>query len=392
MAVMKEDRKVLRPYLVVGALLIAAVAVFVYDARTIVDAEEAEEDSSKILLLMGSFLNGLQQTQIEQQRFLLTSDAAHLHSYQQEKVRSDNRISALRQVVAEVGPGGSLQKRIDAIAKTQVQYLNALDGMLQSSSKHGDSVPARREESRPAQLYLQQIQLLLADTERDITEFRQETNEHVGFSVHRASISIMVVSVLLIAILALGYRNTSRAFATNRRLTEQLAYEAMHDTLTLLPNRRFFNDWLKKSVAMAQRRDFSIAVLFIDLDGFKQVNDRFGHDAGDQVLRITAERFRSFMRGSDVLARLGGDEFAILVSQSPSDEALSVFAERIIDSMAEPISIGSEVAKVGVSIGIAVFPRDAQTVESLIRASDEAMYQAKAGGKNQYCFAASPLL
>lgn len=387
---MQEDRKILRPYLVVGALLIAAVTVFVYDARTIIDAEEAEEDSSKILLLMGSFLNGLQQTQIEQQRFLLTRDASQLQAYQREKVRSDNRISALRQLVSEGGPGESLLKRIDAITRTQAQYFSELDNILESSSKQGESASARREESRPAQVYLQQIQLLLADTERDITEFRQEINEHVGFSVQRASISIMVVSVLLIAILALGYRNTSRAFATNRRLTEQLAHEAMHDPLTLLPNRRFFNDWLGKSVAMAQRNDFSIAVLFIDLDGFKQVNDRFGHDAGDQVLRVTAERFRRFMRGSEVLARLGGDEFAILVSQAPSDEALSTFAKRIIDAMAEPISIGSEVARVGVSIGIAVLPRDAQTVEALIRASDAAMYQAKAGGKNQYCFAPAP--
>ena len=391
MVVMKEDRKILRPYLVVGALLIAAVAVFAYDARTIVDVEEAEEDSSKVLLLMGSFLNGLQQTQIEQQRFHLTGDAAHLQSYQQEKERSVNRISALKQVFANEGLSVSLQ-RIDTIEKVLVDYINELDSAIQRSSKQDASAVTRSGESRLTRFYLQQIQLLLTDLESDITEMRVATNAHVAFSVKRASISILVVTILLIAILGLGYRNTSRAFAINRKLAEQLAHEAMHDALTLLPNRRFFNDWLEKSVAMAQRNDFSIAILFIDLDGFKQVNDRLGHDAGDQVLRVTAGRFQELMRGSDLLARMGGDEFAVLVSQAPVNEALSVFAERIVGAMAEPIMIGSAAAKVGASVGIAVFPRDAQTVDSLVRASDEAMYQAKALGKNRYCFAASPLL
>lgn len=391
MPVVKEDRKILRPYLVVGTLLIGAVAVFAYDARTVIDAEEAEEDSSKALVLMGSFLNGLQQTQIEQQRFLLTGDAAHLQSYQQEKERSVNRISALKQVVANEGFSGLLP-RIDAIEETQVNYINELDSAVQRSSKQDASALTKSGESRLARFHLQQIQLLLTDTESDITGMRQATNEHVAFSVKRASISILLVTILLIAILGLGYGNTSRAFATNRKLAEQLAHEAMHDALTLLPNRRFFNDWLEKSVAMAQRNNFSIAILFIDLDGFKQVNDRFGHDAGDQVLKVTAGRFQDLMRESDLLARLGGDEFAILVSQAPANEALSVFAERIVGAMAEHISIGSEATKVGASIGIAVFPRDAQTVDSLIRASDEAMYQAKALGKNRYCFAPSPLL
>lgn len=386
MTVFNEERKILRPYLVVGVLLIAAVSIFIFDARSLVEAEEVEEDSSKMLLLIGTYLNGLQQTQIEQQRFLLSGDAAHLRLYQQEKVRSVNRLSALRQVVAKEGLSASLP-RIDAIGATQIRYLNELDRAIQTGSKRGDSAFAGLDASPLALAQLQQIQLLLADTEGDITELRQATNEHVGFSVKRASISILVVSVLLVAILAIGYRNTSRAFAISRNLADQLAHEAMHDTLTLLPNRRFFNDWLEKSVAIAQRNNFSIAVLFIDLDGFKQVNDRFGHDAGDQVLRVSASRFQGLLRESDLLARLGGDEFVILVSQAPANAELSVLAERLVGTLAEPIGIGRETAQVGASIGIAVFPRDAHSVDSLLRAADKAMYQAKARGKNQHCFA-----
>ena len=146
-----------------SGLLIAAVTVFAYDARTIIDAEEAEEDSSKALLLMGSFLNGLQQTQIEQQRFLLTRDAAHLQSYQQEQGRSVNRIAALKQGLAEEGLRGSLP-RIDAIEKTQADYFNELDHAVEPSSKQGESTLTKLGESRLARFQLQQIQMLLADT------------------------------------------------------------------------------------------------------------------------------------------------------------------------------------------------------------------------------------
>ena len=179
---------------------------------------------------------------------------------------------------------------------------------------------------------------------------------------------------------------TARAFAANRRLAEQLELEATHDALTQLPNRRFFLDWMNRSIAMASRNKFSVALYFIDLDGFKQVNDRYGHDAGDEVLRVAAKRFLGLKRESDLLVRLGGDEFAILVAQAPDNEQLSSFAARIIAALDAPISIGDETAKVGASIGIAVFPRDAGSEDALIGAADQAMYQAKQTGKNRCCF------
>ena len=388
--IMNQERKILLPYLLVGALLIVSVAFFVYDARTIIDAEETEEDSSKILLMMGSYLNGLQQTQIEQYQFLLSGEDRRLQSYELEKQRSINRIAALHQVVAE-DFHESLPK-IDAIQKIQTMYLSELDKSVQAQVGARQPKRGRFVESRYVQFYLQQIQLLLAQTEADINEIRQTINQNVSFSVKRASISIVLVAVLLITILGLGYWTTARALAENRLLAETLAHEATHDTLTLLPNRRYFLGWLDKTIAMAQRNKFSIALYFIDLDGFKQVNDLFGHEAGDEVLRVATSRFQGLLRESDLLARLGGDEFAILVSQAPKNEELSALAERILAALAAPIGIGRQTAGVGASVGIAVFPRDADSSDSLLRAADEAMYQAKAQGKNRYCFyAPSPV-
>lgn len=384
---MKED-KILLPYLLVGALLIVSVALFAYDARTIVSAEETEEDFSSVLLKMGNYLNGLQHVQIHQYEFLLTGDKESLRSYYEEKENSIKLISALRRVITE--DFRDSVPKINAVDKVQARYLVELDRAVQSHAEAGLAAASSSKENLKVQLYLQQIQLLLAQMEADIAEVRQATNQNVAFSVKRASISIVVVAVLLITILGVGYRVTSRALAVNRGLAEQLAHDATHDTLTLLPNRRFFNGWLSKSIALAQRNKFSMALYFIDLDGFKQVNDLYGHDAGDEVLRAAARRFQGLTRESDLLARLGGDEFAILVSQAPEHEELSALAQRIVASLAPPISIRSKAVSVGASIGIAIFPRDADCADLLVRAADEAMYQAKTRGKGQYCFFASP--
>ena len=386
-SITRAERKILLPYLLVCALLIVSVALFIYDARTIIAVEETEEDFSKILLMMGSYLNGLQRTQIDQHEFLLSCDTTHLGRYAQEKLRCATRIDSLRRLVAEDFPDSS--PKIDVIGDIQSRYLSELDKTIAAFSQSGCAISRATTdgENKFSPYYLQQIQLLLAQTEVDIAEVRQGINAKVATSVYRASVITGIVAVLLIAILGFGYRITSRALVDNRRLAEQLAHEATHDALTHLPNRRYFHDWLQKSMAMAQRMNFSLALYFIDLDGFKLVNDQYGHDVGDEVLRVATKRFQGLMRESDLLVRLGGDEFAILVSQAPGAEELAQLAERMISALSPPIKVGSAEPTIGASIGIAVFPRDASDSDALIRASDEAMYRAKERGKGQYCFA-----
>lgn len=167
---------------------------------------------------------------------------------------------------------------------------------------------------------------------------------------------------------------------------EQTRYRTMTDGLTGLPNRAQFLERVAHAIQQSRAdRDFQFAVLFIDLDGFKPINDRLGHKAGDAVLRHTAKRFKSCMRKGDVVARYGGDEFTLLVNHVISEDDAVRVAERILTKLREPIDVGEPVM-VGASIGIAFSTNLHERPEDLIRDADGAMYRAKSQGKNQYVF------
>jgi diguanylate cyclase (GGDEF)-like protein/PAS domain S-box-containing protein len=167
------------------------------------------------------------------------------------------------------------------------------------------------------------------------------------------------------------------------RLEEQLTRQAFHDGLTGMANRALFRDRLDQALARSERSLGVLAVLLIDLDGFKQVNDSLGHDAGDQLLKVVAERFEAELRPSDTLARLGGDEFAVLIDGAHESQATSV-AHRLLSALAEPAWISGRELSVGASIGVALHPGGRARSEDLLRHADVAMYAAKEAGRGRF--------
>jgi diguanylate cyclase (GGDEF)-like protein/PAS domain S-box-containing protein len=167
------------------------------------------------------------------------------------------------------------------------------------------------------------------------------------------------------------------------RLEEQLTRQAFYDGLTMLPNRALFRDRLQQALARSSRSSSPLAVLLVDLDGFKQVNDSLGHDAGDQLLEAVGERFAETSRLSDTLARLGGDEFALLLDGAHESEAVAA-AERLLESLSEPIVIAGRELVVGASIGIAMHAGGVGQGEELLRHADVAMYAAKEAGRGRF--------
>lgn len=169
-----------------------------------------------------------------------------------------------------------------------------------------------------------------------------------------------------------------------------LARIAHHDPLTALPNRAAFHERLSQSIALARRQGNHLALLFLDLDDFKPVNDDHGHDIGDQVLRLVAQRLQDKVRKADMVARFGGDEFIILLTDITDITSAAGVAEKCIEVLSAPMRVGKLQLKIGASIGIALYPDHADNTDSLLAHADAAMYDAKRGGRNGYRIAPFP--
>ncbi|KKO10140.1 hypothetical protein LCGC14_0026720 [marine sediment metagenome] len=187
-------------------------------------------------------------------------------------------------------------------------------------------------------------------------------------------------------------KNTEAAICIFRDITEQALAEeknwhsAHHDLLTGLPNRRLFLDRLEQEIKHAKRRSQTLALLFLDLDGFKKINDSLGHEAGDQVLTAVAKRLTESVRENDTVARLGGDEFTVILTGIEQRKDVEVVAQNIMGAIAMPFQIARQGVQISVSIGISLYPQDASLPEVLLEAADQAMYTAKKAGANRMYF------
>ncbi|MDP1771124.1 MAG: PAS domain S-box protein [Methylobacter sp.] len=177
-----------------------------------------------------------------------------------------------------------------------------------------------------------------------------------------------------------------------KRIEQQMYHQACYDPLTGLPNRRLFWDRLREEIAKAERGGYRLAVLFIDLDRFKEVNDTLGHMAGDGLLVEAAQRIRACVRESDTVARLAGDEFVVILPEVGEIVPQSRVAQCIVESMAQSFLLGEHNVYVSASVGIAAYPQDADNAETLICCADQAMYAAKEAGRNSFSFFTSGML
>jgi diguanylate cyclase (GGDEF)-like protein len=221
----------------------------------------------------------------------------------------------------------------------------------------------------------------------DVTPYFEDirrTQRNIRFGVG-------AVLILLYAALFLIIKRADDVIRSQARQREEdeatIRHLAHHDTLTGLPNRKLFSDRLLVTLARAKRSGRMAALMFIDLDRFKDVNDTFGHAAGDRVLQAAGNRLRGLLRDIDTVARLGGDEFTIILEDIVDAFHVATVADKIKEAFAAPVvtESGTDVI-VTLSIGIAFYPRDGENIDALMQAADVSMYEAKAAGRNTYRF------
>ncbi|CAK0772826.1 two-component system, cell cycle response regulator [Gammaproteobacteria bacterium] len=201
-----------------------------------------------------------------------------------------------------------------------------------------------------------------------------------GIRYHITTSPRRILNLLLTTYESAVAKNTEllRAQEVQRDLNAKLEKMAFYDPLTNLPNRRLFFDRLEQTLALSQRYERTFALLSMDLDGFKGVNDQFGHDAGDLLLIEVAHRLLEEARDSDTVARLGGDEF-MMILPSTHQEGACHLAKRLIEKLGRPYKILGQTCEIGVSVGIVLFPEDSRDKETLLKYADMALYRAKAG-------------
>jgi diguanylate cyclase (GGDEF)-like protein/hemerythrin-like metal-binding protein/PAS domain S-box-containing protein len=295
-----------------------------------------------------------------------------------------------------MSPTRSLLQNVstDALVRRDLVPICVIRDTLLSLNRRGAALLGRPGDEFPKVLPLREV-VAEADWPRVARSLRQTTLKpgsgvSIIFSAVRKDGSIMDLELTGTVVAA---RGEISVVAVVNDITEKvrneawLNYLAFSDGLTGLANRTLFLDRLRQSLLASRRTGDGFALLACDLDGFKSINDTYGHEAGDQVLRVAAEMLRSCCREVDTAARIGGDEFALILPGVSDSNDATLVANRLIVALGQPIAVDGDSCSVGASVGIALCPRDGQTIETLVRAADAAMYASKASGGNRLSLA-----
>ncbi len=307
-----------------------------------------------------------------------TGDGAAFRNVERRAVEIHERLDALRAEEDSAIPSLDV-----LVPQARLLVVNARS-VAPAWTQHGAeaaAAAAKQAERAASELGItldSQVEALTARvSDRSLARIRidRSLRQYVGWFV--------AGSIAVLTVLFLAYR---RVLARERAALRRVEWLAHFDSVTGLPNRALLGDRLAQEAARAHRADERFAILLFDLDGFKEVNDTWGHSAGDRVLALVADRARNCMRASDTVGRQGGDEFLAILPETGAEGALAV-AEKLRLALREPYPIESGVARVGASIGVSIFPTHGSDAEALLRAADTALYKAKREGKDRSCLA-----
>ena len=276
-------------------------------------------------------------------------------------------------------------REIGEDASAKPGFLRARDGYpLSNVSRPGERdiletyVPVHVYDAAPVEAVLE----VYTDVTEPVARMRR-----AQWQILAAVLGAMALVYGVVWLILARYKRLLREQERERAAQEErIRHQAFHDALTGLPNRASFTEQLEAALKRAKRASWPLGLLFLDLDLFKRVNDSLGHDAGDRLLRVAAERIRRAVREADMLFRMGGDEFTVLLEDVRGPEEAAAVAARVLDAVAEPLSLQHHEIAVTASIGIALYPRDDTLGERLVKAADTAMYRAKELGRNRYAF------
>lgn len=336
----------------------------------------------EVLRILGEILLSEVDAETGQRGYLITGDPAYLAPYQLGVKTVEARLGQLQSVLPQTPENHHRLAKIQALSATKLAELAQTITLRQTQGFEAAKAVVDSDLGRKT---LDKIRAIIAQWSQTHRRRLRQEQSAARDRASLANVFLILSGLSTIALMLWSYVRILRDLHLRRSLSARLAHEASHDALTQLPNRRFLYEWMEYALAQARRDGRQVALLFLDLDGFKPINDQFGHKQGDLLLQAVAKRLKQTARAGDFVARLGGDEFAVLIPSMANPEDPAGLATRLLESLALPFQ-EAENRPLGASIGIAFYPTDADTQEALLAASDTAMYRAKSSGGHRYAF------
>jgi diguanylate cyclase (GGDEF)-like protein len=347
---------------------------------TLTDATDSVQDGLQTRDLLKGIRSAVAASETGQRNYILTENKDHLESsldlLKSARMSLNELLEAVNRDPQEVDKARQLQS---LLAARVAQFEGALEPLTHKKKAAAlqvlTSAEGRQILERADEVFAQFNESQGALFERRIRELQQ--------SARFALVTFYIATFCGLVLLGLLYYLVYRDIAERRRAEEKLRVVATHDPLTALPNRTLLHERLSHALAKAQHYDRHLAVLFVDLDRFKNINDTLGHEAGDLLLQMAAQRMGDCLRGTDTMARQGGDEFVVLMDELTDAGPAAGVSQRILDAMGNPFNVDGQEVHLTASIGISVFPEDGR---ALLKNADIAMYCAKEKGRNNYQF------
>ncbi len=373
--------------LLIASLLLATSMVWIFFAMSQViqlTAQKDHVDAQRYNIIAMS--NAISSAESGQRGYLLTSNATFLDAYDEGKVAIKNHFKEINKLNKHFPELTIIFQKVRNLVNSKFNLMNkGIQVQLRAGSYASHLTLVKGYDK----LLMTEIKLELNKADKLLYEVRKRYEQDIKSKINALLYGGVVLILFICGIFTHSYKRTLLLFekvSEGEVELNSLNYLATHDTLTGLNNRRGFEDYFMSTYVKTARRLNRCAVFYMDLDGFKVVNDTYGHKLGDKLLIKVAQLFSQAIREHDFIARLGGDEFVLVVDRYENRQELIQLADRLIDIIDQPLLSQYKHDRVGVSIGIATYPEDAKEVFSLIALADQAMYQAKQAGKNRWSF------
>lgn len=376
-------KRVLNKGTLIFALIIVALLVMIlYQYQRSAEAVRSVDHTRQVIAYIDSLRTYLLNLDTAARKYVESQDPAYLDA---NLICRRSQCPSAEQLIVLLNADSAQSARLEPLPALQSALETGFSALQQRAEAGSDATAPEQELSGFDKSAIEQIHRILIEVGRE--ELNQlEAREKTRVEDQSLSSALLGMAGMWTGLALLGlYRETHRLIKAGIHAEQTIRQLSLHDPLTGLANRRFLQENEKHLIAGAKRSRTRMAVLAVDLDDFKPVNDRYGHAAGDAVLLASAERMKRLLRESDVIARFGGDEFVIVLGQVDDAEAAREVARRVVESLSQPIPLGGgETAHIGASVGIAMCCTDGETLDDLLKKADAALYAAKREGKHTY--------